>query len=314
MISIFNDAGERLSTTWNGIEFNEPVLTRYEASGARLENIVFSTPVNFHSEAIDDIVKNGGGLEFYNPRVGIRILSLRGNLRAKTESELMSAIVAMQRAFHPMYLQGVLALDRSGTLVWPPPEGLPDWVRAKPLKFTRAMPRTTDPTGHPDGLFELQYHVVPVMLPDPVRASVLQGVGVDFEAQFLIMDGGRSFDQTEKTLAGNGTITWVWGQAPVWPRISFTMSAAGLTNATITTTQGHMGTALVLDLSSLSASDVVEIDTWDRAIYINDVRDATPYKSGDYPVLRGNGATTVTWTNSTNIGSPLFTYRESDYV
>jgi hypothetical protein len=317
MISIFDDDGNRLEIAWNGINFNSPTLGRLETpTGKRVDQVGFSTPTNFHSEAISDIIKNGGGLELYNPLVGTRVVSLRGSIRADKESTLQSQIVEMQRKFHPLYLQSVLALDESGTLVWPPPAGLPDWVRATPLTFTRQMPKSTDQTDHPDGLFELQYHVLPLELPDPQRASVQQGLGADFEAQFLLADGGRSFDQTEKTTVGDGTITWVWGQAPVWPSIEITMDGAGDANCTITTTQGHMATTLVLDLSGLSSTDTVRIDCRTRTIYVNDAYDMSVYASGDYPVLRGNGATTVAWTNTTNItaSSNLFRYRESDYI
>jgi hypothetical protein len=275
-----------------------------------------STPTNFHSEAISDIVKNGGGLEVYNPLVGTRVLNLRGDIKADKESTLMSQIVDMQRKMHPLYLQSVLGLDESGTLVWPPPGGLPDWVRAKPLTFTRQMPRATDQTNHPDGLFELQYHVLPLQLPDPIRSDVGQGLSATFEAQFLMLDGGRSFDQTERTTVGDGTITWVWGQAPVWPEIEFTMDGAGSATLTVTTTQGHMATALVLDVSALGASDTVRVDCRSNSIFVNDILNYSVYSSGSYPVLRGNGATTVAWTNTTNVTSStnLFRYRESDYV
>ena len=91
------------------------------------------------------------------------------------------------------------------------------------------------------------------------------------------------------------------------------MSQAGSAAVTITTSQGHMGTALVLDTSGLT-TESVEIDCQEHAIYVNNSRDMSIYVSGDYPVLRGNGATTVAWTNDTFVGSQLFTYRESDYV
>lgn len=317
MISIFDDAGERLEISWNGINFNSPTLGRLATpAGKRIDHVGFSTPTNFHSEAINDLVKNGGGLELYNPLVGTRVLNLRGSMRAESESELMSQIVTMQRLFHPLYLQSVLGLNEAGTLVWPPPSGLPDWVRAKPLTFTRQMPKSTDPTNHPDGLFELQYHVLPLQLPDPQRMDVQQGIGADFEAQFLIADGGRSFDQTERTEIGDQTMAWVWGQAPVWPSIEITMDGAGSATCTITTSTGHMGTALVLDLSALSSTDTVRIDTKTRTIYVNDIYDMSVFGSGDYPIFRGNGSTVIAWTNTSNItaSSNLFRFRESDYI
>jgi hypothetical protein len=226
----------------------------------------------------------------------------------------MKQIIDMQRVFHPLYLQSVLGLDESGTLVWPPPAGLPDWVRAHPLTFTRVLPRDEDTTDHPDGLFELQYHVFPLELPDPAKADVQQGLGVDYEAQFLLADGGRSFDQEEKSIAGSDTITFTWGQAPVWPVFTVTMTGAGHAAFAITTTQGHMATVLVLDLSTLEADDELRVDMRTRSIYLNGVLDMTTFKSGDFPVLRGQGPTTVTYTNDGATTLKRITYRESDYI
>lgn len=314
MISIFANDGTRLGVSWNGINFNNPTLTRSAQSGLRLEIASFSTPSNFHTEIIADIIKNGGGNELYNPFVGTRVLNLRGNIRADSEAELNDQIVLLQRAFHPLLLQSTLATNHAGTLTWPPPSGLPAWVRTKPLTFTRVMPTDTDATDHADGLFELQYHVVPLELPDPIRSATGQGIGADFEAQFLLMDGGRSFDQTEKTVVGNGTVTLIWGKAPMWPTFEWSMTGAGSATFTITTTQGHMGTAMVLDLSGLANTNTVVVDTRDRTIWVNHVKTSSIYVSGEFPVLRGNGATTVAYTNTTNVSGALVRYRESDYV
>jgi hypothetical protein len=317
VISIFDDQGNRLSIAWNGIEFNAPKLGRREdPDGKRVDHVGFSTPTNFHSEAINDIVKNGGGLELYNPLVGTRVLNLRGSLSGTAESTIMKQIVDMQRVFHPLYLQSVLGLDEGGALVWPPPAGLPSWVRAHPLTFTRVLPRDEEPTFHPDGLFDLQYHVFPLELPDPARSDVQTGLGAEYEVQFLLADGGRSFDQVERTEIGNQEMGHVWGQAPIWPSIEITMDGAGSNSCTITTTQGHMGTAMILDLSALGAADTVRIDTKTRQIYVNDVADMSIYVSGDYPIFRGNGATTIVWSNTTNItaSSNLFRFHESDYI
>ena len=188
-------------------------------------------------------------------------------------------------------------------------------MRSLPLKFTRVLPKTTDPTNHPDGLIPMQYHVVPLALPDPIRASVSQGLGVDYEASFLLMDGGRSFAQTHTSLAGNGAFTTTWGRAPMWPLLNWTMAGAGSATATITTTGTQFATALVLDLSGLT-NQVVEVDCRDRTIWVSNVETPTLYVSGDYPVIGDPtvAATTFTWTNTTNMSSPTANARESDYV
>lgn len=338
MISIFDDDGKRQSVTWNGVEFNDPTLTRDTQTGLRLESVGFSTPTNFQSEALDDIVKNGGGIEVYNPHVGTRVLNMRGNIRADNESTLNSQIRTLQRAFSPLLLQAgqtfalqwiqdLTAMDiiTTGTRLWPPPSGLPSWVRAYPLKFTRVLPiaelGATTPTNtnpYVNGKYLLQYHVIPLAMPDPVRASYGTGVGVDYEAQFLIMDGGRSFDQAVTTLTGDGAAPITWGRAPVWPVFSLSMDGGGDAAFTITTTGPHTATALVLDLSGLDSPDKVQIDCRDRTIYLNSVKDQTLYVSGDYPVIAdysNGGATTVAYTN---LSDPYtvnikMSYRESDY-
>lgn len=317
MISLFDQQDrqgqqQRLSLTWNGVEFNDPTLTRDDATGHRLDSVGFSTPSNFHSEPVSDVAKNGGGVEVYNPLVTTRVLNLRGSIRAEGERELSEQINTLQEAFAPLSLQSSLATNRAGSQTWPPPGGLPSWVRAYPLKFTRLRDRDTAPTRYPDGKFLLQYHVMPLGLPDPVAMSVLQGTGVTYEAEFLVLDGGRSFDQTEDTLSGDGTISWLWGTAPVWPTYEFSLTGAGPSNLTITTSTGHMATSMVLDVSSQTSGTFV-VDTRDFTIARNGVISDTYYSSGDWPVLRGDGSTTVAWTNTTNVTGNLVRYRESSY-
>jgi hypothetical protein len=330
MISIFDDANERLSISWNGIEFNQPVLGRLQTpSGFRVDNIGFSTPTNFHSEIVADIVKNGGGVEMYNPLTGTRVLNMRGSIRGATESAVNDQVRTLQRAMSPLYLQSALnyAVEHGGdqsemdiisaaSRQWPVGSGLPSWVRGVPFKFTRMLPKS-EVTAYRDGKYLLQYHVVPLQLSDPIKADVSTGFGVDYEAQFLLMDGGRSFDQSSTTVQGDGTLTMNWGRAPVWPRIHFSMTGAGSATATITTSGTPMATALVLDLSTLGASDEVDVDCRDRSIRVNGVLTQAIYASGDYPIIadRTIAATTVAWTNTTNMtaSSNKITYRESDY-
>ena len=199
MISIFDDDNIRQSVTWNGIEFNDPDVDRFTIEGNILHSVAFSTPIVFASEPIDDIVKAGGGVEYQNPRVGSRVLQLRGELKAPTESALALRIRNLQEAFHPLYLQTAKANNRAGTQTWPPPSGAPSWIRELPLKFTRVLPRTWSPTTVPSGKLPLQYHVAPMALPDPIRTDHLQGVGAEYTAEFLVFYGGRSFGQTENT-------------------------------------------------------------------------------------------------------------------
>jgi hypothetical protein len=312
MISIFDDAGVRQSITWQGIELNDPDATA--KNGFTTDAVAFNTPTNFASEAIDDIVKQGGGLEYYNPRVGTRVLTMNGHVHAVSESELNELMYPLQRAFHPLYLQSLLAANRAGTATWPPPNGLPSWVTSQPLSFTRVMTRDWAPASFSTGKMALYYYVVPLELPDPVRSTTRTGVGAEWQASWLIMFGGRSFDRTEQNLVGAGNIVPTWGKAPIWPIIRLAMAGAGASNFTITTTGHHMATALVLDLTTVGAS-TIDIDCGNRKIWSNFIYDGTGvYGSGDYPVIHPTSTTAVAYANATNVTSATVYYRESDYV
>ena len=338
VISIYDDAGNRKSITWNGLEFNSPTLGRMELpTGYRVDYIGFSTPANFHAEQVQDISKNGGGVIVYNPLVGTRVLNMRGSLRATNESTINSQIRDLQRAFSPLLLQGTqqylhqyagdeTAMDvpTGATAVWPPRAGIPSWVRSLPLKFTRVLPAgeagfnaPTWASLYTNGLYLMQYHVMPLELSDPIKSAVGTGFGADYQAQFLVLDGGRSFDQTATILTGNGQFPVTWGRAPMWPRIYFTMDGAGSATATVTTTGAHMNTALVLDLDALANLDKVDIDCRDQTIRLNGTLNSALKASGDFPVIadKVGGYTTFTWTNTTNMtaSSNKVVARESDY-
>jgi hypothetical protein len=303
VISIFDDDHVRQAITWNGTNMNDPEAEAKE--GFIVDTVAFSTPTNFNSEPIDDVVKNGGGIEFYNPRVGTRVLNIRGRVHAQSESRLNSLIRPFQESFHPLYLQ---VEHNTG---WPPPNGAPDWIAGLPLTFTRVMPRTYAPSAFADGKVLLQYYVVPLQLPDPIRSTTQTGLGAVFDASWIVMEGGRAYARSESNITASGAVAPAWGEAPMWPRFHFTFSGAGASNLTMAV-DGDLGATLVVNASGMLAGETLEVRTATRAILDNGADGTGLYVSGDFPSIDAGGAN-VTFSNTTGVSANVCYYRESDY-
>ena len=74
MIGLFDSAGKRLSLTWQGYEFNGPFDDADSFDGGQQEGcfvdaVTYSTPINYQSEVQNELAKQGGGIEYYNPRI-----------------------------------------------------------------------------------------------------------------------------------------------------------------------------------------------------------------------------------------------------
>lgn len=324
MISLFDDDGARLPILWHGIDYNGLTDTEWgtidlgETAGLFTSIVAFSTPFTFVSETEPDIVKTGGGVELYNLRNASRVLDIRARLLARTLSERDAWIEEIQSDFAPLKM----AWNYSST--WPPQgtTGRPDFLDTLPLQFTRMNDGSHNAgiaTTWPTGKVELEYHVVPLELPDPIIAEVQQGFAADLTLRFLILDGGRAYGRTETTLSGDGDITPAWGPAPNYPEFSFT--SGGSSSATLTITSsgiaGYSPAPLVIDASGLSNNDAVVINCRDRLITVNGA--ATGHSaylvSGGWPIFGGYGDTnTVVWTNDISTSVKTTTFREATYV
>jgi hypothetical protein len=315
-----NPDGDRLPITWRGLDFNKAFADATSGVeelpfGLFMEDARFNSPINFQSEMHPDIYKNGGGIEYYNPRVGSRVLNLRCFLRCRTQAQLGAYIDYIQTLMSPLNLQWY------HTSSWPFPNGRPEWTDnweadSLPLQFTRMMTSELNSNLEatwPDDKVLLEYNVAPLDLPDPPMVTTQQGVGARLDLSFLVLDGGRARARTVSTSTGNtqSDIIQLWGTVPSWPEITFSLDGGGAGSATFTlTVTGGAGisytpAAIVLDLSGISGTEAIKINTRDRKVYVDNVLDMSIRTSGDWPIVPPADSSTLTYTftNHTNVGT-----------
>jgi hypothetical protein len=315
MADIFDDDGNRLPMTFMDLELNSSAMVVDSGKpddptyGAWVDSAVYNTPIVFQSEAQPDIIKQGGGIEVYNPRVATRVLDIRGRILAPTRKRVGSVAQLIRQNLSPLHLMW----DHSNS--WPPPGGRPAWTDPwqpslySGLSFTRMLDGRHESgfrTSFPDGKVPLQHAVFPLVVSDAPVFSVQQGYSTDFHLQFLLLDGGIAFSQTQSSRTGTGAVAPSWSDVPAYPEISFTMSGAGSATWTlaVTNVQGYSPTDLVLDLSGRSNTEVIRVNCRDRKIYVDGVETPGIYVSGDYPVVPSDDySATYTFTNTTNCGT-----------
>jgi hypothetical protein len=309
MIGLFDSAGKRLSLTWQGYEFNGPfdgadTFDGGQQEGCFVDAVTMSTPINYQSEVQNELAKQGGGIEYYNPRIASRVLNIRARLQARDLAKLHEHLNQVQMLFSPMYL----AYTYSG---WPVPSGRPEWADPwtevfQGLKFTGLTDASINTalasyahTGLP-----LQYAVAPLTLPDPTVAAIGSGWGATIEMSWLILDGGIAMAQTLSTVSGtSGTATAGWSQQPNFPKLSFTTSGVPLTNLTVSLASSDPQIAnatIVLDASSLTTGKEVDIIVRDREVFVDGVINNALVTSATWPMISPWYDTTILWTNTTN--------------
>ena len=322
MIFIFNeDRAERLPLTWQGLDLNGPFdsAQTFEdgtQEGIYVDAINWRSPVNYQSEAAPEIYKQGGGIEVYNPRISSRILTVRARLIANSKAKLGAYTQHVQKLFSPYYLQ---VAHNDWPLVDRPAWASPWSTHFQPLQGYHLDDGTLLPgwlTDYPLHKGPVQYAVIPLELPDPGEASVLQGFGHVLNMSWLVMDGGKAFGDTLNTRSGNGTIVPNWSEVPPAGQIQFSMdSGAGASDLTIAFSSDHPNlpdNTLVLDVSGYSGTEDIVVDLQDRFITVDGAQDMTVYSSGSWPVIAPAGyTTTVAWTNTTNITGNVVKWRET---
>lgn len=316
MVALFKSNGDRLAVTWQGYDFNAPLdslETFYgaEQEGCFIDSLNISTPSNYQSEVQGSLIKQGGGIEYYNPRTASRVLNVNARVQASNLNKLNDHIQHIQKLFSPLYLQ----YKYGG---WPPPAGRPVWsdpweTNFKGFGFT--MLGDTYYDFGTDNLVTLEYAVAPLSLPDPLTSAIGTGWGARLDLAWMILDGGVAHADTVTTISGNDTNALSWGDVPMFPRIEFSMTGAGASNLTVTfTTSDPMLTspvALVIDASGLSSGEDVAINVRDREVFVDGVMDNTILTTPAWPVISPDYTTTVAWTNTTNTSGRAVKYREA---
>jgi hypothetical protein len=315
-IFIFDDDDERLPITWQGLDYNKAFVQAGSGIeelpyGIFTDTVGFNTPANFQSEVHPEIYKHGGGVEYYNPRTGSRVLNIQTYCRARTLGQLGAYIQRIQRDFSPLHLQW------EHTASWPTPNGRPAWTDpweadSQPLQFTMMNDASLDSTLEavfPDDKVLLEYQVAPLSLPDPLVSATQTGFGAALDLSFLLLDGGRSQARSVSNSTGTtqSDIIQLWGNVPAWPLIKFSMDT-GAGSATLTLTVsggsgiGYTPAAMVFDMSGYSGTEDIVVNVRDRKVYVDGTLDMSILTSGDWPVVppAGSSTLTFTWTNTTN--------------
>lgn len=319
-IAIFNSKGERQSITWQGYDFNAP-LSSYatfnggEQEGCFTDAVTYSTPINYQSEVMNELAKQGGGIEYYNPRIASRVLNIRARLQMASLEKLHEHISAIQGYFSPMYLQYLY----SG---WPVRAGRPEWTDPwttlyLPLAFTQLTDATMN-TGFAsyvaDGI-PLQHSVAPLALPDPPISSIGQGWGATLELSWLLLDGGIAMSQSITTASGTSVNTTpVWSTIPLFPKIEFTTTGVPASNLTVALSSADpnlVNGTIVLKADSLTSGKNVDIIVRDREVYVDGVINNALISSATWPMISPAYQTTIAWTNTTNTTTQNVKYYEA---
>jgi hypothetical protein len=281
MIGIFSADETRLVQTYNSLTLNNPS----DAADNTYEvNVVAAHP---QLDSIDDPNPDDDGTEIYRARKIRLVVSIAGTIRSTTIAGMYDKIKALMAAFDPAKAshenpttQGFLAYDFSTP--------------------------TLNTTTYPTGLVSCRYYARARTLYVPT-ISEYSGQSSFFTLELEMADP-RRYEQTQATLAGDGTAT-NRGDYRTWPTLTITCTGAG--SATYTTTRTGTGLAattkaLVLDLSTCLNGDVVTVDMANKRIQRTRTAVTTDvpslYASGVYFELEPV-AQTITVTNTSNTTS-----------
>jgi hypothetical protein len=269
MIALFDDDGNRLAVTYNGLTLNSP--TDPHDDTYELDVVI---PVTNVQQVIEQH-PSADGSEAFTPYKTQRVVRLLGAIRAPTLAKLFDKMRDLAKYCDPAKIAADNATDSF-------------------LALDFSVP-TTDTTTYTTGLVPSRYYARPMRLVEPVVSSYT-GYSAMFTLDFLIRDP-RRYLQTASTKTGSGTADNTAADYFSWPTITVTMTGAG--SATYTVGNSTVGKSLVVNLSGAANLDVYTIDMAKSKISKNGTETPSLYVSGDY--WRMNvGNNTLTLANTTN--------------
>lgn len=287
MLSIFRDPDHgsrkdvRLAHTFNGLTINSPDDDPKDC--IQIDRITPQTTV----DSLIEPHQNREGSEAWGARKTGRTIQVLGSIRAPTLGRLHDQMKALAAAFDPDL----------ATHVSPDTQGF--------LPYDFDVP-TLDTENYPTGLVPSRYYVRALQVPEP-SISYDGGYVAQF-ALMLFMHDPRRYLQTESTfgaVAGNADNTLADYRS--WPSAIITMTGPG--NVAATLTNATLGMSLVLNLSGLSAGDVVVVDMEQRFITLNGTASMGLYASGDYWWMSPGVENALALTNTEGIDSWLVGWR-----
>lgn len=241
------------------------------------------------SNSVTEVKQGKDGSEGYQTFKSGWTIRLNGYVKSKTLAGLAARMHTLAYEFDPANLSRRTALSTIGYY---------------PLSFS--VP-TSDTANYPSGLVP-SFVYARAIAPVSFGRTKYDGYAIPFRIDMHVRDPRRYFATLQQASISGGVISMQNSAASYhsWPKTYITMSGAGAANATLTqTTVIFSPQALVLDLSSLTAGQVVIIDHERKMISIAGVPRMDLFVSGNYHAVEagGSGVTTVTLTNGSGIST-----------
>lgn len=289
MIGIYDDGGDRLAMAYRSLTINDESYP------------VSSVVVDHRYDSVTEPKPQADGMEAYAVRRLVAMIRADGVVKADSVADLHDKVEALNAAFDP-----VLAFDEDTAT-----------RDIGFLPFTFSVP-TADDTGYPTGLKPLQYYVRSTAIPVP-RISKFEGDGAHFTLLLQAVDP-RRYLQTLTSVDLFHTPGGTPDSASVavdnslasyssWPTITMVMSGFGHTAFYVDHDESGVD-PLVLDLSSLVATDVVTIDMQAREVLVDGASRMDLVVSGDFfPIRPGTQNVESGW--MAGVTSCVMSYRRA---
>lgn len=284
MIGLYDDAGDRIAHAYNGLVVNDSSYP------------IASAVMNHRFDAVLEALPRSDGMEAYEPHRLSTVLQVDGTVEGVSVADLHDKIDALNAAFDPVRVthDDAATYDRGF------------------IPYTFSVP-TANTTGYPDGLIPMQLYARSLALPVG-RVSKFEGHVARYTLLLQAVDP-RRYLQTEDTDTLTGFLTVInnaLGTYKSWPTLRLTMSGAGDAAWWINNIEDDYAEALTINLSTLVAGDVIDIDMRRRTI--TRVSDGSSlmslYVSGRYVEIMPL-AQTIQVKNLSGITSAVLTYRRA---
>lgn len=274
MIGIFDNDGNRLPITVNGLVLNDPDDAHDDTY--EVNSVAVSTAVDTLTEAR----QNRDGLELYGTRKLNFLVRIDGMIRATTMGVLYDRISDLAEALDP------------GTI---------SYTDATALINVEFSTPTDDFLNYPSGLISCKYLARPRTIPSPA-VSQFTGTVSPFSIELLVSDP-RRYLAAATTKTATGSIDNSLATYRSWPTLTLNMGGAGSATYAIALTSSVGTKTLTLNLSGRSNGQVVTVDFAKKKITVGSTETPSIYVSGDFWEIMPESGMTLAASNTTNVSS-----------
>jgi len=274
MIGIFDNDGNRMPITINGLVLNDP--DDAHDNTYEVNSIAVSTAVDTLTEAR----QNRDGLELYGSKKLNFLVRIDGMIRATTMGVLYDKIADLAESLDPATIS---------------------YSDATALVNVEFSTPTDDFLNYPSGLISCKYLARPRTIPSPA-VSQFTGTVSPFSIELLVSDP-RRYLATATTKTSTGSIDNSLATYRSWPTLTLNMGGAGSATYAIALTTSLGTKTLTLDLSGRSNGQVVTVDFAKKKITVGSTETPSIYVSGDFWEIMPESGMTLAASNTTNVSS-----------